>query len=172
MADLAQIEKLAQDYAEAYNRLASDVQILQIAINDIKRKMLKVIRASAAQAADRKKALNDAVAGSQDIFQKPKTRVIHGVKVGFRKSEGKVMWDDEAKVVARIERLLPAEQAELLLRRETHVHKEGVYDLSVADLKRFGIEIVGAGDVPVVKIAGSDVERIVDALLAGDEVDA
>lgn len=58
-----------------------------------------------------------------------------------------------------------------MIRTTKSVHKPGVYDLTVADLKRLGITIVGDGDELVVKLAGSDIEKLVDALL-DDEVSA
>ena len=73
-------------------------------------------------------------------------------------------------MVSRIEKLLPEDQAELLIRTDKSVHKPGVYDLTAADLKRLGITIVGDGDEVVVKVAGSEIEKMVDALFK-DEAD-
>lgn len=172
MATLTEIEALAQAYAEAHARLSEDVESVEAAIRTINKKMLPILKRRAADAAAAKQTLVSAVDESPDLFVKPRTVLLHGVKCGFAKKKGRVEWDDESKVVERIERLLPADQVELLVRTEKSVHKPGVYDLTAADLKRLGITIVGDGDEAVVKIAGSDIEKLVDALLKGDEAQA
>lgn len=171
MTTLNDIEILAKSYADAYARLSGDVETLENAIRDIKRKMLPIIKRHAAEAAEVKHLLEIEVADSSDLFRNPKTRIFHGVKVGITKSKGRVEWDAEEKVIERIEKLLPEDQAELLIRVKKSVHKPAVYDLIAADLKRLGIKIVGDGDDVVVKIAGTDIEKMVDALL-DDRVDA
>lgn len=167
---LTEIETLAREYADAYARLGEDVEALEDAIRTLKRKMLPIIKRRAAEATEAKGHLMMAVAESEHLFVKPKTRLFHGVKVGYAKKKGRVEWDDEAKVVERIEKLLPADQVELLIRTEKSVHKPGVYDLTAADLKRLGITIVGDGEEVVVKIAGSEIEKMVDALLKDEEI--
>jgi hypothetical protein len=52
------------------------------------------------------------------------------------------------------------------------VHKPAVYDLVAGDLKRLGIKISDDTDVAIAKIAGADIERMVDALLKADDAPA
>lgn len=169
---IAEIENLAHDYAEAYARLGDDVEALENGIRELKRKLLPLIKRRAIAAADAKTKLHLAVAQSPGLFERPKTRLLHGVKVGFVKSKGRVEWDDEAAVIKRIRKHLPEDQAELLIRVRESIYKQAIFDLCAADLKRLGIEIAETGDQPVVSIVGSDVEKIVDALLRGDETTA
>jgi hypothetical protein len=46
-----------------------------------------------------------------------------------------------------------------------------VYDLTAADLKRLGIRVTDDSDVPVIKVADSDIDKMVDALLGDFEND-
>ena len=170
MTTLKDIETLTREYADSYQNLASDVEALEAAIRTFKKKSLPGIKRAAGRAAEAKGKLKAAIEASPALFEKPRTRLFHGVKVGIGKKKGRVEWDDEAKVVSRIEKLLPEDQAELLIRTDKSVHKPGVYDLTAADLKRLGITIVGDGDEVVVKVAGSEIEKMVDALFK-DEAD-
>ena len=65
--------------------------------------------------------------------------------------------------------LLPKDQAELVIRVKESVHKPAVYDLTGGDLKRLGIKIDADTDEAIAKIAGEDIEHMVDALLTDDE---
>lgn len=170
MTDLKDIETLTREYADHYQQLAADVEVLETAIRTTKKKMLPSIKRAAARAAAAKEQLKTAIEAAPQLFEKPRTRLFHGIKVGITKKKGRVEWDDEAKVIERIERLLPKDQVELLIRTDKSVHKPGVYDLTVADLKRLGITIVGDGDETVVKVADSDIEKMVDALLDDKEI--
>ena len=120
----------------------------------------------------RHEALLDAVSRSPALFKRPRTRSFDGVKVGFRKKPGKVVIADEERTVQRIRERLPTEQAELLLRVRESVVREAVSDLSAADLKRLGIAISDDTDQPVVSVARTDLDRLVDALLADGDGEA
>ena len=172
MADIKELEKLCATYAYTVGDLDAGVQALQAAMRTLKQKHLPALKRSAESAAKARTALKDALGESRELFAgKRRSVVLHGVKVGFKKDKGKVEMSDEAAVIARIRKLLPANQAELLIRVEESVHKPAVYDLSVEDLKRLGIEIKDTGDQPVMKLVNSDVEKLVDALLNGGEAE-
>lgn len=128
-------------------------------------------RARATAAADRKEELLAAIRSAPELFGRPRTRAHAGVKFGYQKRRGQVVIPAESATIRRIRDLLPAEQAELLIRVRESVHKPAVYDLTAADLKRLGIEIGNDADEVIAKIAGEDIERMVDALLRDEETE-
>jgi hypothetical protein len=162
---LTEIETLAQAYAESYRELEGAVQALEDGVRTIKRKLLPTIRRLAEESASRKGALLGAVSAAPALFEKPRTQVLAGVKVGLQKRRGQVVIEDEAATIRRIRELLPKDQAELVIRVRESVHKPAVYDLTGGDLKRLGIKIDADTDEAIAKIAGEDIERMVDALL-------
>jgi hypothetical protein len=168
MTALQEIEKLAQQYAKVRGNLGDLVNDMQTRIAAVKANYITGIRNCVAAAKSSEADLRAAVSDFPQLFDKPRTRTFHGIKVGYQKAKGSVTWSDESAVIERIRKLLPAAQAELLIRAEEKVHKPGVYDLSVADLKRLGIEITDAGDVIVIKDTTSEVDKLVDALLKED----
>lgn len=169
MATLTEIEKLTETYAERRMELAETVNLLHQQLEDAKKALIGRIRRDVAAAKDAEAALRAAIEAGKDLFDKPRTRTFNGVKVGYAKSKGSIAWDDEDAVIKRIRKLLPADQAELLIRVEESVHKPGVYDLTAGDLKRLGIEIEGAGDAVVIKDTASQVDKLVAALLKDRE---
>jgi arsenate reductase-like glutaredoxin family protein len=170
--NLTEIEALAQRYAESYRELEGAVQTLEDGVRTIKRKLLPTIRRLAEESADHKGALLAAIADAKTLFEKPRTRLMSGVKVGLTKRRGQVVIDDEEATIRRIRELLPYNQAELVIRVRESVHKPAVYDLTGGDLKRLGIKIDADTDEAIAKIAGEDIERMVDALLANDDAPA
>lgn len=171
---LQSLEKLAETYADARGSLAAVVEHMQSRIDRIKQDHMAEIRLRVAQARDAEAALRAGVAVVPELFEKPRSRTFHGIKIGYQKAKGTVTFADEDAVIKRIRAQLPRDQVELLVRIEEKVHKPSVYDLSAADLKRLGIEITGAGDVVFVKDTASEVDALVSALLkeSADEVES
>ena len=161
---LDKIEDRARAYAAANAatlRLADD---LKAAIAAVCAAHVGKIKTAAAAAAVERETLMALLADAADLFAPPRRSLtVDGVRVGWKKERGKVVITDEAAVVQRIEERLPADQAELLIRRTAKVHKPGVYDLSAGDLKRLGIQIEADADAPFIK----DIEVPIDKLVKG-----
>lgn len=164
--EMKHIEDLTGEYAGARRELASYVESLQAELDAAKRRHLERIREAVSRVAGLHDRLRLALEAAPELFRKPRTRVLHGIKVGYTKQRGQVVIDDEAATVARIRRLLPAEQAELLIRVRESVDKPAVYDLSATDLKRLGIAITADTDAVVIRPTDSEVDKLVNALLA------
>ena len=163
------IEALATTYASWRAELGERVRLLQ----EAQRQALEAHRVgilNAVKAARAEKArLSDEVAAHPELFADRRTREFAGIKVGYHKLKGRVIVDDEAATIARIRNLLPAEQAELLIRVRENVHKPAVYDLTAGDLRRLGIRIDADTDTIVVRPVDDALDKLVDALLADVE---
>lgn len=166
---MKEIEQYASKYAIARNFLAKHVQDLQAEIEAARRKRIADIKAAVSVAAGCHSTLSNSIEQRPDLFEKPKTVVIDGIRLGYRKQKGKVEFDDEEAVISRIRKLVPADQVELLIRVKETVDKEAVVDLTVADLKRLGIRVTDDEDVVHIKATDGDVDKLVKALLADAE---
>jgi len=166
---LNDIDALAQAYRAERDKLASAVQVLETEVQALKRRELPTIKRALAGAAGAQDQLKAALEAAPELFEKPRTRVMHGIKVGFAKQKGCVSFDDEGAVIARIRKLLPADQSELLIRVRESVAKAAVYDLTTADLKRLGITVSDAGDALVIKPVDGEVDKLINALLKDTE---
>lgn len=169
-ADLMEFEKLTAKYAATRAVLGETVARLTGQMDELRRAYRKELRTQVAAARDAKAAIKTAIDENRELFDRPRTRTMNGVKFGLQKARGTIVWQNEQTVIERIRKNLPEDQVELLIRRKENVHKPAVYDLSAGDLKRLGIEIDGAGDAVFISDEAAEVDKVVAALLAeGDE---
>lgn len=165
--EMLNIEQLTHDYRLAYDDLADEMLELKADLDEAHRKRRQAIKARLARVAKHRETLRQALKNNPQLFEKPRTTVFDGIKVGLTKKRGKVQFDDEEKVIQRIKKLLPEDQAELLIRRgKESVHKPAVYDLAAADCKRLGIRIEDDSDEPVIKPADTDIDKMIESLLS------
>ncbi|MCU1279180.1 MAG: hypothetical protein JWM53_2726, partial [bacterium] len=118
-----------------------------------------VARSKAAQA-----ELRAEIEAHPELFVKPRTHILHGIKVGYRKATGKIDFDDADQVVKLIRKHFP-EQFDVLVKTEETPIKKALVSLSAAELKKLGIEVNETGDVVEIKDTTSDVDKFVAALL-------
>ncbi len=162
---LAEVEQASAEYAAAREALSALLLQLEADVAALKRGRLDAIKRAVVETAETRDRLHQEIDRRRDLFESPRTRVLHGIRVGLQQAKPKVEIDDEAAVIRRIREKLPADQAELLIRTTERVHKPAVYDLDAADLKRLGIGVSPAVDLVIIKAQDSAVAKLVDALL-------
>ena len=167
------IERSARIYAEKRTALADTVASLEADIAALKRQRLPVIRRQVAAAAAAEDALRAEIAAAPDLFAKPKTRILHGIKVGYAKAKGRLTYYSAASCVKMIRRHFPDRFDELVKVTETPI-KAALSRLSGTDLKKLGARLEETGDTVVISPADSEIDKLVDALLgaATDEAEA
>jgi hypothetical protein len=172
---LAEIEVLTKDYAAARSLLAERVTGLTEEIEALKKRRLPGIKAALASAAENQAQLRAAIEKAPaETFEKPRTHVFHGIKVGFRKGAGKVTFADAEQVLKLIRKHF-ADKADILIATTEKPNKEAISGLDVDELKKIGCAIEGTGDVVEIKPVDGEVDKIVTALLkeaADDEAAA
>lgn len=174
MATLKEIEIKAKYYSDARARLAEDVRELQDLVEQVKRSALPTIKELVRAAKDHEAALRALIGDSAELFVKPRTVTVHGVKVGYAKGKGKVTFEDGDRVVELIKKHFSRE-ADVLINTTEKPNKEAILSLPVGDAKKIACAITGTGDQVVIKDTASDVDKLVTALLeehAEEEVDA
>ena len=134
------------------------------------REDMEALRVEAAEYSAARDELEAMVGDAARLFRKPKSRSMHGVKVGFRKKVGKLVLEDERLTIDGLRELLPKSQTDLLIRVAESVDKTALkdIDLTPAQIKRLGISITRDTDEPFVTVAKGDLDKVVDALLAED----
>ena len=160
----ADIERLTKTFADEHAMLASIVHDMDAEFAKIKRKYLGALRASIGRTAKAKLTLHTAIAGSPELFEKPRTQIFHGVKVGFQKNKGGIEFDDANKVVALIRKHF-GDDAIAYLRIVESPDKKMLADLPVSELKKLGCTVSDTSDVVVIKPTDSEIEKTVAALL-------
>jgi hypothetical protein len=164
MAELIEIEKLTRGYSDARSSLAATLSDLDQRIEALKRQFLPGIKVQVGIAKERQSLLLAAIEASKALFIKPRTIILHGIKVGFGKGKGKLIIDDQEATIRLIKKHFP-EQAEALIKTKETPRKSGLETLSVAELKSVGVKVEDTGDRIIIAPVDSQVEKLVDKLL-------
>lgn len=164
--NIGDIEVLAKAYADRRALLSERLTALERDLNAIKSKHMKELKRHVTLTAECQTELANAIDASPDLFDKPKTRILHGIKVGFRKGKGKIEWEDDAQLVALIKKKFPDFADGLIITTEVP-SATGLQDLDASELRKLGVTVEEAGEQVVVKAVDSDVEKLVKALLKG-----
>lgn len=168
MSDMKTVELHAAAFAEARAILAERVQAMQDAMLLVQREHIAGIRQAVTAALGDQDRLKAEIEACKPLFDQPRTRVFSGIKVGYRKQPGQIVIDDEEKTIALIRKLLPEDQAALLIVVKESVHKPSVADLTAADQKRLAIRVEADTDAVVIQPA-EKIDKIVAALLKDAE---
>lgn len=166
---LTEIEELAKALSVARDTLTDRVGSLHEELTTIRNRKLPGIKAAVAATKEAESKLEQAILASPDLFQEPRTIVVHGLRVGFAKGRGKIEWADEATVIAKIEKLFAEEQVKLLVKVEKSVRKKALGALSTDELKRIGCTIRAAGDYVYIEGVADTIEKLITRLLKEDE---
>ena len=164
---LKEIEPLCAHYAHWHDELQSLLSDLDLRVQTLKRTKLPAIKHLMKKVAGAHSELKGAIEASPHLWDRPRTRVFHGVKVGLQKGKGKITWTDPARVVERIKELYRDDLGILIKTIETPV-KEALEKLPAADLKKLGVSVTDATDQIVIRMVDSEVERMINALLKDD----
>jgi len=162
-AGYEEIADKAQAYKAAKLALGERVKRIQ----DLRRKAggrLKpglLTRVAAAKAA--RIELQQAIEAAPGLWKNPRTRNLHGVKVGRRTLPGTLEIDEPTAVLA-IRELMPEREKDLVSVK-TSLVKAAVKKLEGAELAAIGGRIESLGDETVISIPKDDVDSLVEALL-------
>ena len=161
---LPDIERRAKALAETRERLAAIVTELNAGIDALHRAQMPALRRAVAAVAGRHDELKALIAEHPELFVRPRTVVMHGIKLGFAKGKGSVEFDDADQVVRLIEKHHP-DQVDILVQVEKTPVKAALAQLSAAELKKLGVTVEGTSDVVVIKPTDSAVDKTVKALM-------
>lgn len=166
MPSMADIETRAKKYAEARDKLRDLCAALNDGIAALQKDHLPGIRKAVQRASETEAELRALIESAPELFVKPKTVTLHGLRLGYMKGKGGIVWDDGDAVVAAIQKYLP-DQAGQLIRWTGKPLKEAINQLDVATLKKIGCRVIDTGEQVFIKPVDSAVDKMVDALLKG-----
>lgn len=162
---LLEIESLTKAFAMTRKLLYDRMQELEEELSQVKKRHLMGIKKAVAAAASWQSKLKNAIDESPELFRKPRTVVIYGVRIGYMKQRGKLFWDDDDIVVRLIKKHFPDQFETLVKIIETPV-KSSLSQLSVADLKKIGVTVEETGEEILIKPVDSEVDKLVERLLS------
>lgn len=171
MTTISEIEVAAKVYAESRNSLASLVTELNDLMISAKRSKLGAIKRAVARAAENKQLLFNLIEANPELFAKPKSKVLHGIKVGYAKQPGAIEIANEADTIKRLKAMFADDQDALglLIKTTEKPSKDGLSSLPAEKLKKLGVKVTDDTNKIVIKPVDSEVDKIVDELLEGAE---
>lgn len=163
---LADIERLAAEYAALNEALSLENLLASAEINALIRARMPGIRSRIEAAVAARDALRTAVASAPQLFVKPRTRVLSGIKVGFQRLQGGVRYAEGAEpgIIAKIKVLWP-ERAADVIRATEKLLRTALEKLPAADLRKLGVTVVAPSDVVVSAPQKVDAVKTVEAVL-------
>ncbi|MGR3221126.1 MAG: host-nuclease inhibitor Gam family protein [Candidatus Anammoxibacter sp.] len=168
MTTFTEIERLTNEYAKVYITHRKKCDDLNDEILGAKRRALRWIKEATALLADKASMLKVIILQNPELFQKPRTITINGIKVGLEKGKGSLVWEDKDQVVNLIKKHLP-ERADALIVTTEKPNKAALKSLTVAELKKIAVEVEETGDQVVIKAADTWLDKFVKAMLKEDE---
>jgi hypothetical protein len=169
--DLDAIDKAAKTLRAARDTLGDRAGALHDEMEAAKRKAMRGLRASVAAVSQAQAELLATIAESPQLFVKPKSIVLHGIKLGYVKGKGRIEWEDDEQVVKLVRKHMP-EQFDVLIKTTEKPMKSAMDGLTVAELKKIGVTAEDSGDVAFAKDTTAEVDKLVKALLKGAEEEA
>jgi hypothetical protein len=166
------IEGLAKIFSGARAELGERLNALREEQEATKRRKLQGIKNSLDRVQASYADLKDAVEGNKDLFEKPKTRVLHGIRVGWMKQRGKLEIGDEATCIAQLRKLLGESEAEPYIKTTEKPILQALANLAAATLKRCGVKVGDDVDAVVIKAANGDIDKLIDALIGDKDLEA
>ncbi len=164
MSTLGEIEKITKDYSDITAKLSALVAEMEEKIGKVKKEYIPKISELARKAAEEKALLKTAIEESPHLFQKPKTIVLYGVKLGFQKKKGKLIVLNPKATLKRIKEQLP-DKADVLIKVEEKLVKNALNNLTADELKKIGVEIQADSDEVIIKSTMDEIEKFINSLI-------
>ena len=105
--DFDDIDQAAKTLRAVRDTLGLRAGALNDDIEVAKRKAMRGLRASVAAVTEAQSGLLATITASPQLFTKPRSIVLHGIKLGFAKGKGRIEWEDDAQVVKLVRKHLP-----------------------------------------------------------------
>lgn len=131
------IINLARTFAAARTRLAAIVDKIRREQQQSLDAHRCALRDAVNKANDRQAELSAAIAMSAELFEKPRTVTVDGVRIGMTTRKGKITFEDAERTVELIKRKFPVFAETAVIRKETP-DKEALAKWSDEDLARIG----------------------------------
>lgn len=163
------LEEAAKFYGDARADLRSVATELEQQLAAIRDQYRDRIRALAMRAAEARLALDGRVKAAPELFEDPRSALCWGVRFGFRKQPGKVLFDDAETVCKRIAEQLP-EHAGSLIRTRREPIKDGLRELTGAQLLALGVQLTADTDEAFISTPADELDKLIDALSGGEVV--
>jgi len=156
---------LARAYAKARNGLEETAEEIRALQRKAISSRLRGLRSRVAETAAAKDALQAAIEARPDLFVKPRTVAVDGVKIGYQKQRGEIVIPDEDATLKKAQHALPRNAWKKFATISVRFDKAALRKLPAGDLAKIGVTVDDPFDKVMIKAARGDLDKLVDALL-------
>lgn len=156
------METRAKVLAGERRLLAGHLAEANAELAELMAKWAEPLKIGAAAVDDSERKLIDYIEHAPQLFVRPQSVEVDGVRFGIRKGKGRLEYADEAKLIARIEKQLTRGQRGPVLKITKRVLKGPLAKLSADILKRLGVNVRAAGPEAFVSYPKSKLQKRVD----------
>jgi hypothetical protein len=164
MTTMQTIERAAEKLSQAYALRNDIIDQMEKAIAAIEASEMPKFRKAMAKLTEQHEALKAMIQASPELFASPRTVTLHGIKLGFQKGKGKLVFGDEEKLIERIRKVCPDMASTLIVASES-VSKTELAKLPADLLRRLGASVIDSGDQIVIKAVDTDHDKLADLYL-------
>lgn len=167
---LDDIQKRAAALSATRDKLRDLLSTLQAELDTVKRGSEADIRRAARTVARQHNELAELICQNPELFDKPRSYVVDGLKFGLQKQKGSLQWDDDDALCKRLRQLgksgaLTDEQLQLCIRTKEAPVAAALEKLDASLIKRLGITVQADTDAPLIKSVDSAVEKAINAVI-------
>lgn len=166
---LEAIRAAAETLANAHNDTTGCATLMQAeiknAIAPIVERYKDTMDTRAATEAAAEATLTAMLIAAPNLFIKPRSLAVDGVRCGYIKAPDFIDWSDEAAVIARIKAMRP-DLAALLIRTQESLVQDALAGVDAKDLISFGVRTITGVDHHFITIGDNDVEKLTKLVIA------
>ncbi|MDE0124238.1 MAG: hypothetical protein OXN97_06645 [Bryobacterales bacterium] len=159
-----------KEHLDARARVALRVDQIRLRRVKYTRRLMPGLEKRLAAAKESSERLLALLRERRDMFERPRTRTIDGLTIGWRTVPRKLRVPDPATTAKAIRTLMP-ERAETLINTKETVPVAGLKKLDDETLAALGVEIEEAREVPQIRMAKDSLDRQVEAVLEQHKAD-
>lgn len=164
MSDMKDIERLTREYSARRDELLQTASAMQADLQSVKDGYQGDIRRSVRRTMDAQARLAAAILDARELFERPRTQVFAGIKVGMQKQPGRLEFDDPVKLAKRVNSTFPEQFGALIKTTYTPI-KTALALLPSADLRRLGCTLTDTADEVLIKPVDGEADKLINALL-------
>lgn len=162
---LSEIETLTRHFSTARDELVERAVNLRDEIEAVKRKHLKRLKFASDATAAAQAALHAAIDANRELFDKPRSVIFHGIKVGLQKGKDGVEYADLDQLVSLM-KLHGPETVERLCKVTYKPLQQSLLALDDTDLKRIGCTRRAGTDSVLIKPADAGIDKLIATFLS------
>jgi len=166
---LEAIREAAQRLANAHNDTAACAAHLNAEIKAAIAPILERYEATIDQYAANEAAatayLDGLLMAAPNLFVKPRSLTVDGVRAGYKKSEDTIDWAADAEVIARIKALTP-DLAPVLIRSQESLVIDALAGLDDQQRRILGIRTITGIDNRFITVGDNDAEKLARTIIA------